>query len=243
MKHRIIRGDCSWALPQLDRFDCIFADPRDNIGLGYDGVNDSLPDSEYLALLKRWLHEFSWNSDIVWFSFNAKWMLDFGVIASEFISGWNGKWQWKPFVQTFTFGQNNKHDCGNGFRPLWRFKHKDAPLYPDAIKVESERQRMGDKRAAPGGRVPLDVWEFPRVVGNSKQRRRWHPTQLNEGLVERAILLSTKEGDRVCDPFAGTGTTLRVCRKLNRECTLIEVSESYHWHLRQEYEDCEDVVI
>jgi DNA modification methylase len=85
--------------------------------------------------------------------------------------------------------------------------------------------------------VPLDVWEFPRVTGNSKQRRPYHPTQLNEGLVERAIKLSTEEGDVVCDPFGGTGTTLRVCKRINRVCHLIELDTGYCDKIAEEHDD------
>jgi hypothetical protein len=133
----------------------------------------------------------------------------------------------KLCVQTFTFGQHNHHDLGNNFRPLLRLRWKNAPLFPDAVRIESERQKMGDKRADPRGRVPGDVFDFPRVVGNSKQRRPWHPTQLHEALVERCIRLTTPPGGTVLDPFAGTGTTLRACKKTGHNCTLIEMDAEY----------------
>ena len=120
----------------------------------------------------------------------------------------------KPCVQTFTFGQHNHHDLGNNHRPLLRLRWRNAPLYPDAIRVPSWRQENGDKRADPRGRVPGDVFDFTRVTGNSKQRRTWHPTQLNEGLVERCLKLTTPTGGTVLDPFGGTGTTLRVCKRI-----------------------------
>jgi site-specific DNA-methyltransferase (adenine-specific) len=93
--------------------------------------------------------------------------------------------------------------------------------------MPSWRQKNGDKRADPRGRVPGDVFSFARVTGNSKQRRSWHPTQLNEGLVERCLKLTTPEGGTVLDPFAGTGTTLRVCDRLGMNCTLIEIDPKY----------------
>jgi DNA modification methylase len=108
-----------------------------------------------------------------------------------------------------------------------RLRWRDAPLYPDAIRVPSWRQENGDKRADPRGRVPGDVFDFTRVTGNSKQRRTWHPTQLNEGLVERCVKLTTPTGGRVLDPFGGTGTTLRVCKRLKLPCTLIELDREY----------------
>ena len=71
------------------------------------------------------------------------------------------------------------------------------------------------------------MFDFTRVTGNSKQRRPWHPTQLNEGLVERCLLLTTPPGGAVLDPFGGTGTTLRACKRLDMPCTLIEIDRDY----------------
>ncbi len=109
--------------------------------------------------------------------------------------------------------------------------------------MPSWRELHGDKRAKKGGRVPSDVFQFPReipdmlvpddvfdfarVVGNSKQRRVWHPTQLNEDLVERCVKSCTMEGDLVADPFAGTGTTLRVCKRIKRSCITMDVDRGY----------------
>lgn len=233
MTHQLIYGNCLDVLPTLPRFRCIVADPPDNIGLSYCGFRDHLPEDEYFDYLFRWVALFLESADIVWFSFNAKWTLAMGSIAARVMSG--TEFTCKPCVQAFTFGQYNPHDLGNNHRPLWRFRREGAPLYPEAIKVPSWRMENGDKRAKAGGRVPGDVFDFPRVTGNSKQRRAWHPTQLNEGLVERCVLLSTVEGDRVCDPFAGTGTTLRVCKRINRPCTLIDISKDYVERIRAEH--------
>lgn len=231
MTDRLINGDCLDVLPTLQA-DCIFADPPDGIGLGYEGFEDSF--SDYPAWLESVLHECLATAPTVWLSFNAKWLPEVGEMSIALREEFDV--EVKPCVQTFTFGQNRKTDLGNGHRPLWRYRQPDAPLYPDQIKVPSWRQLNGDKRAAPGGRTPLDVFDFPRVVGNAKERRRWWPTQLNEGLVERCIKLSTREGDHVVDPFGGTGTTLRVCRRTGRRCTLIERSNFAAVHIAAEHE-------
>ena len=175
--------------------------------------------------MSEWLNQFIRRSTTVWFSYNAKWTFAIapiinGITHSLDVSA-------KLCIQTFTFGQYNQHDLGNSYRPLLRLHWNSAPLYPDAIRISSWRQKHGDKRACREGRVPDDIFDFPRVVGNSKQRRKWHPTQLNEGLVERCIKLTTPEGGSVLDPFAGTGTTLRVCERINRHCTLIELDPYY----------------
>lgn len=230
----IIHGDCLDVMPSLGEFDCVFMDPPDNIGLGYDDVNDLWPDDEAYGEFVLDAAD-GVRSPIIWVSFNAKWLPllggMFGVAFSD--------WRIKPCVQTFTFGQHRETDFGNNHRPLWRISRPGAPFYPDNIRVESWRQANGDKRANPKGRVPSDIFDFPRVTGNSHQRRRWHPTQLNEGLVERCILSCTKPGDRVLDPFAGTGTTGRVCRRIGRECVLIEKSEFYVQKMREEFAEQE----
>lgn len=253
--YKLYCADCiDWLAKDTGFWDTIFADPPDNIGLKYNGYSDSLPPKEYIRLLRKWLDLFVERSRCVWFSYNAKWWAQVGSIIADFERYYGDHIEVKPCVQIFTFGQHNHHDLGNNHRPLLRIKWSGTPLYPDAIRVQSWRQKHGDKRADPRGRVPGDVFgladdeelaiaisdddvfDFTRVVGNSKQRRRWHPTQLNEGLVERCIKLTTSQGEHVLDPFAGTGTTMRVCKKIDRACTLIEYDLNYCTHIAAEHE-------
>lgn len=219
----VYQGDCLEMLQKLPPVTCIFADPPDNIGLRYKSYKDKIAD--YPEWLRLCVLRCVKQADVVWVSFNARWTFTMGAIVNELV--YLLDIEAKACVQTYTFGQHRHSDLGNNHRPLWRLMKKGTPLYPDAIRVPSWRQENGDKRADPRGRVPGDVFDFPRVTGNSKQRRTWHPTQLHEGLVERCVKLSTKPGDRVLDPFGGTGTTLRVCRKLERPCTLIEYDPAY----------------
>ena len=233
MNHRIINNYCESVI--IPNVECIFADPPDNSKLDYgNDFDDNWSVTDYISWLKECLRNFCMGANTVWLSYNTEW-IDF--LGRATLDLWRelGFIEVKHCVQTFTFGQHNQHDLGNCFRPLLRLKHENAPLYPDQIRVESWRQKHGDKRADPRGRVPGDVFNFPRVVGNSKQRRSWCPTQLHEGLVERCIKLSTKEGDTVLDPFAGTGTTLRVCKRINRNCILIEQNPEYCNHIAREH--------
>ncbi len=237
MNHRLIHGDCLEVLrsgPQ-EKYQCVFCDPPDNIGLKYPHSDDKMSSESYLAWIETCLKVFIHTAPIVWLSYNARWQFHISGIICRILN--NRSWlEAKPCVQVFTFGQHNQKDFGNNHRPLVRLMQCGTPLYPDQIRIPSERQKMGDSRADPRGRVPGDVFDFPRVVGNSRQRRPWHPTQLHEGLVERCIRMSTVKGDRVLDPFAGTGTTLRVCRRLQRSCTLIENSEEYCGYLTIEHD-------
>lgn len=244
MKHRLICGDVLDVLPRLNqRFTCLIADPPDNIGLKYGAYYDKRPTEAYGRWLSECLEASVEGADIVWVSFNAKYLLEIGALVSAVTcdgamkvndSVWS-EYDYRVFIQTFTFGQNNNRDCGNGYRPLLRCVRRGTQLYPDTIKVPSWREQNGDKRAAKGGRVPLDVWDFPRVTGNSKQRRSYHPTQLNENLVDRIIRFSTVPGDTICDAFSGTGTVLRAPSSKDRHVTSIELDPFYCEKIAEEH--------
>ena len=228
LKYRVIQGDCDDVLGKLPRAATIFADPPDGINLGYDLFNDRwATDRAYSAWLSALTCRWTEHAETVWVSYNAKHDVLFKHALVESVLNRHPEIEIKPFVQMFTFGQYRAEDCANNHRPLVRLRWPKSPLFPRAIKVPSWRELNGDKRAKKGGRVPGDVWDFPRVTGNSKQRREWHPTQLNELLVERAIKLTTPPDGLVLDLFSGTGTTLRVCKRLGIACTAVELSGNY----------------
>jgi DNA modification methylase len=201
-----------------------FADPPDNIGLAYSGFKDKMKDFEYRDLLRNILLFSTNKCDVLWLSLNSRHAALAGHVIYETMN-WREDWEIKVCVQTFTFYQHNHNDLGNAHRLLYRIMKKGTQLYPDAIRVPSWRQLNGDKRADPRGRVPGDVFDFPRVTGNSKQRRRFSPTQLHEGLYERCIRLCCKEGDTVVDLFAGSGTLGRVAGRCGVNAVMVELSK------------------
>lgn len=230
----LLNKDCKYVLKQMRPVRMIFADPPDNIGLKYSAYDDDLSVDAYRAFIEDIIYLSMFKCDVFWLSYNAKHTYMVGSVV-DYILKIMKDWQAKPFVQTFTFGQYRSTDCGNNHRPLLRLKKKKVKLYPEAIKVPSWRLLHGDKRANPEGRVPGDVLDMPRVTGNSKQRRKWHPTQLNEDLYERCIKLSCKEGDTVCDLFAGTGTLARVAEKCGVNALLVEIDETYCEKIAEEH--------
>lgn len=72
-----------------------------------------------------------------------------------------------------------------------------------------------------------DVWYFPRVAGTFKERSGWHGCQMPERLLARIILSCSHEKDIVLDPFAGSGTTLAVAKKLKRKWIGFDLSSQY----------------
>lgn len=225
MGHQLICGNALDVIPSLGEFTVAIADPPDNLGLGYKTYKDRMPAETYRDFFWRLLIQMFNAAETTWISFYSEYVFMVGSQVERLQAQW--PCEARLFVQSFTFGQNRRTDCGRGYRPLLRIRKSGAPLYPDAIKVGSWRQKHGDARAAPGGRVPLDHWdEFPRITGNCHERRSWHPTQLREGLVRRCLGLTSKAGDSVLDIFAGTGTVLRAA-KHDRVITSVELDPFY----------------
>ncbi len=78
-----------------------------------------------------------------------------------------------------------------------------------------------------------DTWYFSRVAGTFKERMGFHGCQMPEQLLARIIRACSNgnkengQGDLVLDPFAGSGTTLAVAKKLRRDYLGIELSAEY----------------
>ena len=111
-------------------------------------------------------------------------------------------------------------------------------LSADGAPSDDIRKRISalveQAKADPKSQTPLlhlakaygDVWvknNDPNVMLRAMQ------------CTERAIELVTVPGDWVVDPFGGTGTTLRVCRAIGRDCTLLEANPAYCEEIQAEH--------
>lgn len=230
MTNEVICGDSLKIVPELPHARMIFADPPDNTGVSYSGFTDKVSADEYIFFMMRLIKTAIEHSDVFWLSYFYRYQ---SLIFTTVL--WHeDEIKWHPFIWRFTFGQHRTDDCGSGYRPILRVSQPDVHWNTDSIRVESARQRCGDKRANSAGRVPDDVWEFPRVVGNSKERRTWISNQHPEKLIERMILMSTNPGDLVIDMFAGSGTVHRVCKRLQRNSISIDISQDYCDRIKSE---------
>ena len=54
-----------------------------------------------------------------------------------------------------------------------------------------------------------------------------HPAAFPRELARRCVLLGSRPGDTVLDPFGGSGTTGEVAQELNRKAILIELNPEY----------------
>ena len=71
--------------------------------------------------------------------------------------------------------------------------------------------------------LSTDVWTYPTVAPYPGK----HPCEKPLVMVEHMIRVSTRPGDTILDPFAGSGTTLRAAANLGRKAIGVELDERY----------------
>ena len=129
----------------------------------------------------------------------------------------------------------NSDTQNNKFHPRYEFwfwftkQKKDYKFDVDRIRVTP---KTIDKRNNPLGANPTDVWYYPIVKGNSKERN-FHPAQFPEKMIERIILSCSNEKDIVLDPFLGSGTTSVVAKRLNRNSIGFEINPNYIMNIKK----------
>ncbi len=104
---------------------------------------------------------------------------------------------------------------------IWAMKDKDQNKYTfeyHAMKNLNEEKQM------------QNVWHVPLCTGTERIKidgKKAHSTQKPEALLYRVILSSSRKGDIVLDPFAGSGTTAAAAKRLKRNFIAIEIDEVY----------------
>jgi DNA modification methylase len=73
----------------------------------------------------------------------------------------------------------------------------------------------------PDGEHALSVWTF------TKHKDTDHPTEKPVEVPAHAIAHSSLQGDRILDPFLGSGTTMVAAEQLGRICYGIEIEPKY----------------
>jgi len=98
---------------------------------------------------------------------------------------------------------------------------------------QTKMQRNGELKAYAGNRtrpdesIECNIWEY--VVGswNGDEGMGGHPAYFPERLATDHILSWSNPGDVVLDPFAGSGTTLKMAKEHGRRYIGIEVNPEY----------------
>jgi site-specific DNA-methyltransferase (adenine-specific) len=136
-------------------------------------------------------------------------------------------------------GRGAKSNWKNAAEDIWFFTMSDDFTFNlEAVKQrrrvvapyrENGKPKDWDESANGNFRDthPSNIWTDITVPFWSMPENTDHPTQKPEKLLAKIILASTNPGDLVLDPFAGSGTTAVVAKKLGRNFVAIEADEEY----------------
>jgi DNA modification methylase len=108
---------------------------------------------------------------------------------------------------------------------------------PDFRKIPQPYKNPTDKRIAKriaeGKQArSYDWWEINQVKNVSKKENP-HSCPIPYELAKRIILSTTKEGDLVCDPFAGSGTILLAAKDTGRDYLGFEIDKNYYDYMKK----------
>lgn len=219
---------CGDAVQELKKLkdgsvDLIVTDPPYNLNKDYGSSRDSMDADEYLAFCREWLGEacraLKAGGTLYCFMGMRYISYVYAILERELGMDFNS---WITWFYTQGVGKTR------GFSP----RHDDILMFTkggsfvfdlDAVRVPQKYYRSVNNMR---GANPGNVWEFSHMHYCSRNRKQ-HPTQKPEGLFERMILASSREGDLVADPFMGSGTCLRVCQQLGRSCIGIDNNPEY----------------
>jgi site-specific DNA-methyltransferase (adenine-specific) len=240
-------GDCVPLMQQMqsESVDLIFADPPFNIGYRYDQYDDRKPKDEYLRWADRWLAAaipLLKTTGSFWLAIGDDYVAEYKVRLDAYgltLRNW--------IIWHYTFGVACTRKFSRSHTHILYYVRdpQRCTFDAEAVRVPSARQTTySDRRANPRGKLPDDVWVLrpqhaahcfqahsdtwyiPRLCGTFRERTS-HPCQMPEAILERIIRVASQPGDLVFDPFAGSGTTLVVAKRLKRRFIGIELSQRY----------------
>lgn len=229
----LYQGDClslMQALPAAS-FDLIFADPPFNLNKNYPSkINDALKDEDYLL----WC--FSWVDECVrlladggsFFIYNLpKW----NTALAEYL---NTKLTFRDWITVdikFSLPIPNRLYPSHYSLLYYAKGERPKTFKPDRLPMEICPHCMRDLKDYGGYKAKMnslgvnlsDVWYDIPPVRHQRHKKRSGANELSIKLLDRVIEFASKEGDRVFDPFGGSGSTYVVSEIKKRYWTGVEI--------------------
>ncbi|HUE99015.1 MAG TPA: site-specific DNA-methyltransferase [Anaerolineales bacterium] len=250
-KNKIFEGNCLDILESkkfLSSIDLTFLDPPFNQNKDYALHDDNLSSEEYWGMMTRVcqkIYDITSNGGAIYFMQREKNTEE--VLRCLRKSGWSFQnliiWKKKTSAVPVAskYGKHyqiiayaTKGDKARVFNRL-----RISPPLPANYKFEREN-----------GVYVTDVWDDIRELTSGyfagdeaireKNGERFHKQQSPIALLLRIILSSSKVGDTVLDPFAGTGTTFITAHQLGRDSIGIEIDPKNVKMIQKRLEELRD---
>lgn len=216
MKNIIIHGDFREHYDKISKDCVIISDPPYNQKYHYSKYADNLDAKEYTKLLRDAFAGGGRRSVVIHYPEES-----INILPKAM----QGEWCEESVAWVYNSNTAKQH------RQItwWNCK-------PDFRKVGQPYKNPTDKRIAKriadGKMAKMYDWWNINQVKNVSKKDNPHPCPIPYELAERIILLTTKEGDTVVDPFAGSGTVLLAAKNNKRNYIGFEIDESYFEYMK-----------
>lgn len=233
--HQVFNGDCLKTLSSLDEsFDLTFLDPPFNQQKDYVACNDDLPEADYWNLMSEVcskVFEKTIDGGAIYFMQREK---NTGrVLRALQETGWT--FQNLIVWKKMTSAVPSSLRFGKSFQTIVYATKGARPRIFNRLRIEPALAKH-QKMERENGCFVTDVWDDIRELTSgyfagdeavkNADGTRFHKQQSPVALLLRIILSSTRAGDTILDPFAGTGTTATVAAQLNRNSVSIEIDRA-----------------
>ena len=133
------------------------------------------------------------------------------------------------FEYMFVFSKGKVKTFNRIMRPNKLAGRKKSSLPTAIVQRNGEIKRYGKNRSLVyhDETVERNIWIYNTGGASGDKFKGKHPAIFPESLVRDHILSWSNERDIVLDPFAGSGTTLKMAKQLNRNYIGIEISKEY----------------
>ena len=213
-------------------FDLCFLDPPFNQGKEYREHDDSMPPADYwhwMSHVCRLIYDLTDEGGAIYFMHREKKAEE--LLKALRISGWTlqNLIIWKKKTSAIP----SPLRYSKAFQVIAFATKGNRPKTFHRLRINPP-QPLG-YRPRKNGMLTTDVWDDIRELtsgyfaGNEPLRlplgERVHKQQSPIALLLRIILTSSHVGDRILDPFAGTGTTLVTASQTCRTCVGLEIDQ------------------
>lgn len=229
--------DCLNLIPD-GYFDLIIIDPPYNLDKDFNGTKfASMKPAEYEDYLRSWFYKVcdkladngslymcgDWKCSSSMQRVIEERLTVINRISWQREKGRGARSNWKNCTEDIWFAVKNPKDYYFDVDSVMMRRKVIAPYRVGGKPKDWEETDAGNFRIT----YPSNFWDDISIPFWSMPENTDHPTQKSEKLYAKLILASSKPGDRIFDPFSGSGTTVAVATKLGREALGIEINHEY----------------
>lgn len=229
--------DCIDFIPD-GYFNLIIIDPPYNLGKDFHGMKFSAMDSDqYEDYLRKWFYKVcdklrpdgslymcgDWKCTSSMQKVISERLTVINRITWQREKGRGAMTNWKNGMEDIWFAVKNPKDYYFDVEAVKIRRKVIAPYKVNGQPKDWEETADGNFRAT----YPSNFWDDISIPFWSMPENTDHPTQKPEKLYAKLILASSRPGDKVFDPFLGSGTSAVVAKKLGRSFCGVEINREY----------------